>query len=59
MERGVVKLGVTIEELLSVTEVNTQLDSLSVNTTHTLFKFALLLHLSLDTQRKANTSHAQ
>lgn len=33
MEKGVVKLGVTKEALLSGTEVNTlQLDSLSVNT---------------------------
>lgn len=42
MKRGVIKLGVTKEELLSITEVNTlHLDLLSVDTwTHTLLFYA-------------------
>lgn len=55
MERGVIKIGVTKEELLTGTEVNTfQLASLSVNT----FNTYRLLRPSLGTHHiQANTQN--
>ena len=60
MERGVIKLGATKEELLSATEVNTlQLDSLSVNTSSLLYFKALVFCRTHHTHKRTKWSLLQ